>query len=92
MSWDEKRLFNTVFVLSFTVIAARLLLMGSTAFLRIILLSYNQENYELYRNLLRIITSVIKVWAIASGYWMGKKTIYRINTVDSSLEWGTVGF
>ncbi|MCB2172462.1 hypothetical protein KQH65_06980 [archaeon] len=74
MRWDEKRLFNTLFVLSFMVIAARLLLMGSTAFLRIILLSYSQENYELYRNLLRIITSVIKVWAIASGYWIGKKT------------------
>jgi hypothetical protein len=74
LSWDEKRLFNTVFMLSFTVIAARLLLMGSTSFLRIILISYSQENYELYRNLLRIITAVVEAGAIASGYWLGKKT------------------
>jgi hypothetical protein len=74
LSWDEKKVFNTIFVLSFTVIAARLLLMGSTAFLRIILLSYNQENYELYENLLKIISTIVKVWAIASGYWLGKKT------------------
>ena len=61
MSWDEKKLFNTIFVLSFTVIAARLLLMSSTAFLRIVLLSYNQENYELYENLLKIISTIVKV-------------------------------
>lgn len=74
MSWNEKKLFNTVFVLSFTVIAARQLLMGSTSFLRLILLSYSQENYELYKKLLKIITTLVEVGAIASGYWLGKKT------------------
>jgi hypothetical protein len=48
--------------------------MGTTAFLRLILLNYNQENYELYKNLLKIITTLIEVGAIASGYWLGKKT------------------
>lgn len=74
MSWDDKRLFNTVFGLSFTVIAVRLLITGINPFLRIILLDHNLDNYEVYKNLLNSLLTLVKVWAIASSYWLGKKS------------------
>ncbi len=73
MNREENSGFAQVFILSFIIVALKLIYMSVNPFLPIILNYITIKDYTFYRNILDIFGIMLSGGIIAAGYWFGKK-------------------